>query len=277
MDFLEKIYNDLLSLKSDRYIDNLFLMDNPTYILLITGFYLAFVLKLGPNMMKNRKPMDLKRPMQLYNLFQIVANGFMLQQLISSTNIFDVYTKCPEKNNFTDKYIQFLSWLYFVTKISDLLDTVFFVLRKKQNQVTFLHVYHHTIMVAFSWFTLKFIPGHLEIAIGCLNAVVHVIMYFYYFVAALGPQFQKYLWWKKYMTTIQLVQFVLMLVYLFNVFTSGCNQMRPAMIFYCTNVVIFLALFINFYKKTYKPEGKLENKPEKFQNGGLMRDVSKLQ
>lgn len=30
-------------------------------------------------------------------------------------------------------------------------------------------------------------------------------MYGYYGLAALGPQMQKYLWWKKYLTIIQMV------------------------------------------------------------------------
>lgn len=38
-----------------------------------------------------------------------------------------------------------------------------------------------------------------------VNATVHVIMYSYYGLSAAGPRFQKYLWWKKYMTAIQLV------------------------------------------------------------------------
>ena len=49
--------------------------------------------------------------------------------------------------------------LYFVVKVTDLLDTVFFVLRKKQNQVTFLHVYHHAGMVMGSWAGVKYIAG----------------------------------------------------------------------------------------------------------------------
>lgn len=44
-------------------------------------------------------------------------------------------------------------------KLVELLDTVFFVLRKKQNQVSFLHVYHHTIMAVFTWGYLKYLPG----------------------------------------------------------------------------------------------------------------------
>lgn len=31
-------------------------------------------------------------------------------------------------------------------------------------------------------------------------------MYTYYLLAALGPQVQKYLWWKKYLTIMQIVR-----------------------------------------------------------------------
>lgn len=44
-------------------------------------------------------------------------------------------------------------------KILDLLDTIFIILRKKQNQVSFLHVYHHGGMVLGGWIATKFIPG----------------------------------------------------------------------------------------------------------------------
>ena len=38
-----------------------------------------------------------------------------------------------------------------------------------------------------------------------LNSFVHVIMYSYYGLSAMGPAVQKYLWWKKYLTQLQLV------------------------------------------------------------------------
>lgn len=46
--------------------------------------------------------------------------------------------------------------------------------------------------------------GHI-ILVGCLNSFVHILMYTYYFLAGLGPKYQKYLWWKKHMTLVQLV------------------------------------------------------------------------
>lgn len=38
-----------------------------------------------------------------------------------------------------------------------------------------------------------------------INSMVHVVMYLYYGLSAAGPAFQKYLWWKKHITAIQLV------------------------------------------------------------------------
>lgn len=46
-----------------------------------------------------------------------------------------------------------------------------------------------------------------------LNCVVHVVMYTYYGLTAMGPNYQKYLWWKKYLTTIQLVRPELLLCF----------------------------------------------------------------
>lgn len=40
-----------------------------------------------------------------------------------------------------------------------------------------------------------------------INCFVHIWMYMYYGLAALGPEVQRYLWWKKYITKMQLVIF----------------------------------------------------------------------
>lgn len=43
---------------------------------------------------------------------------------------------------------------------------------------------------------------------------MHICMYFYYMMSAMGPQYQKYLWWKKYMTELQIVSFFCLLYWL---------------------------------------------------------------
>lgn len=59
--------------------------------------------------------------------------------------------------------------MYFLAKISELLDTVFFVLRKKDRQITFLHLYHHTVMPMISWGATKYYPGGHGTFIGNFN------------------------------------------------------------------------------------------------------------
>lgn len=60
---------------------------------------------------------------------------------------------------FVDIQVAKAVYIYFLAKISELLDTVFFVLRKKERQITFLHMYHHTVMPLISWGATKYYPG----------------------------------------------------------------------------------------------------------------------
>lgn len=46
-----------------------------------------------------------------------------------------------------------------------------------------------------------------------LNNFVHVCMYFYYMMSAMGPEYAKFLWWKKYMTELQIVSDIVSIVY----------------------------------------------------------------
>ncbi len=91
-----------------------------------------------------------------------------------------------------------IAYYYFLTKFVDLLDTIFFVLRKKNNQITGLHVYHHTIVPLLGWSFMKLAPTVPSFQIfGILNSLVHVIMYSYYGLSSFGPSIQPYLWWKR--------------------------------------------------------------------------------
>jgi hypothetical protein len=53
--------------------------------------------------------------------------------------------------------------------------------------------------------TLPRISGGHGTFSNLVNNIVHIIMYFYYMLSAMGPQYQKYLWWKKHLTLLQLV------------------------------------------------------------------------
>ncbi|KAK1129252.1 hypothetical protein K0M31_020381 [Melipona bicolor] len=251
-------YNEILEVNKEIMIDSWPMMSSPGPMLCIVGTYLAFVLKVGPKMMEKRPAFQLNNLLILYNAVQVLFSIWLTLQFFEPRAVFLIFSpKCNNENpSTTDVQIRAMmakaAWWYFIAKLVELLDTVFFVLRKKQNQVTFLHVYHHTITSMFSWGYLKFLPGEQGALIGFLNTFVHIIMYSYYLIAALGPEYKKYLWWKKYMTWIQLVQFFMILSYQLTIIAMDCKVPKALTYFFIINTTIFIFLFSDFYQKAYK-------------------------
>jgi hypothetical protein len=148
------------------------------------------------------------------------------------------------------------SYHYFLSKYLELADTVIIVLRKAP--LSFLHVFHHSVVLLMSWVWLQ--EGLQFHFFGiAFNTFVHIIMYYFYAVSLRGIR----VWWKKYITSLQIVQFVssfaLAVPYVYldlgagRGWGGGCTGHR-AFFFSCFLNATFLVLFIRFYLNTYKDE-----------------------
>lgn len=145
----------------------------------IISLYLLFVLKIGPQFMHNRPAYQLKSIIKVYNLFHILCNSLMgTTALIVTRGTFDCWQckQTGDKNSSIDTLLLNLTYIYFLSKFLDLLDTVFFILRKKTNQVTFLHITHHAMMPLCTYLSMKFTPIGRTSIIGILNSLVHAVM-----------------------------------------------------------------------------------------------------
>lgn len=97
-------------------------------------------------------------------------------------------------------------WWVFLLKIADCIETVIFVLRKKHNQVSVLHLYHHVSTIILIWMHVKYLAGEMTSFVTLLNCTVHIIMYNYYFLATFGPHVRAIIArTKRYVTIIQMV------------------------------------------------------------------------
>jgi len=105
------------------------LTGGPKWMIAIISAYLLFILKVGPALMKNRQAFELKLIMQVYNVINISLNVFYVAYAISSPNFINGLTMCDAPHTPTDVFV--VMSLYLAMKVLDLLDTVFFVLRKK--------------------------------------------------------------------------------------------------------------------------------------------------
>ena len=50
-------------------------------------------------------------------------------------------------------------WWFYFSKLLEFMDTFFFILRKKNGQISFLHVYHHATMFPLWWIGVKWVAG----------------------------------------------------------------------------------------------------------------------
>ncbi|GFQ71963.1 elongation of very long chain fatty acids protein 1 [Trichonephila clavata] len=204
------------------------MVKNQYVFLAIISSYVLFTKWLGPRFMKNRKPFQLKELMIGYNFILSTVNCYIA---INYTRVIKSYWKdrCGFKGSPAyDRYMKeeaLLFWVMYLVKYVELLDTVIFVFRKKYQQISFLHVFHHAVVVSV-FFTALHHDYHIGFEfflIGCINGFIHVIMYLYYALAALGPHMQKYLWWKKYLTVMQIIQFIILITYMGTDILTGCD------------------------------------------------------
>ncbi|KAL3269884.1 hypothetical protein HHI36_008941 [Cryptolaemus montrouzieri] len=253
--FQTNYYKYIIEDLADPRVKDWFLMDNPTGMLAILGSYLYFVLSFGPKYMRDRKPYQFTYIMVLYNFLQVVLSIYIMIDHLDSSWLRTYSWKCQPVDYSTSTHAVRVArgvHLYHLAKVTELLDTVFFVLRKKNAQITFLHLYHHTMMVLVTWAITKYTAGGQITFIAVINSFVHIIMYFYYMAAALGPQYQKYLWWKKYITRLQLVQFIFTFLHSIQVLFYDCGFPKSVLFITIPNSLLFYILFFNFYIKAYK-------------------------
>ncbi|KAJ1849885.1 Fatty acyl-CoA elongase/Polyunsaturated fatty acid specific elongation enzyme [Coemansia sp. RSA 2703] len=222
-------------------------------------------------LMRSHKGFKLKRLTQIHNLFLTVASLALLVlfveeliPIISEGGLF--YAVCDERA-WTQR-LEVLYYLNYLTKWLEFTDTVFLALKKKPLQ--FLHVYHHTLTMVLCFTQLNGLTSVSWVVIT-LNLFVHVIMYFYYFLASCSI----YPWWKKYVTTLQITQFIIDLGFVYfctyQLIASryypkvlpcygDCAGTEEAAVFGCALLSSYLLLFIQFFQRTYSKKKATNNK-----------------
>ncbi|GBP83485.1 Elongation of very long chain fatty acids protein AAEL008004 [Eumeta japonica] len=269
------IYHRLFVELADPRTNDWFLIRDPWPGLAVIGLYLYFCLSWGPRFMERREPLQLQKTLIVYNFLQVLVSCWLFHEGLDAGWATTYSWKCqPVDFSNTPEALRVARgvYVYFLAKMSELLDTVFFVIRKKNQQVTFLHMYHHTVMPMISWGVTKYYPGGHGTFIGVINSFVHIVMYTYYMLAAMGPQLQKYLAWKKYITTLQMLQFCLAFLHSSQLLFYDCGYPRWSVFFTLPNAIFFYYLFDDFYVKAYR---KSVSREEKQKNGSVSNGIGK--
>jgi elongation of very long chain fatty acids protein 6 len=156
---------------------------------------------------------------------------------------------------------------FIFSKLPELLDTFFLVVQKKD--VMFIHWFHHITVMLYCWhaFHTMSSPG---VWFGAMNYAVHSIMYFYYFLTAIG----KHHWARPMARTITTAQIMQMFMGTTVTILAGywketsvCDVDRAnyklGLAMYLSYLILFCMLFINKYSSKSSRATTSNSKREK--------------
>ena len=221
----------------------------PCFMTMATMGYFSMIYILS-KYMKDRKAYNLKYPMLLYNNAQILLNLYMvygLSAVVSYPNIYGI--NIPYTAN-----LRYFVYIHYLSKYFDYFDTLFIILRcKEKQQLSFLHVYHHSTIGVIWGFLLYRGHGNGTASFGCfINSIIHLIMYSHYLCTSLGYNNP----FKKYITRTQLLQFAVCLVHSIAVIAVEDIVPKKYAVIELIYQTTMLVLFSNFYVKSYSSNSK---------------------
>jgi len=150
--------------------------------------YMVFITA-GSKIMSQMKAFDLRLPLAGWNAFLCLFSfigmcrtmPYLLASIMSTSYDATVCTRPVESWGVGPT--GFWVMLFIYSKIPELIDTVFIVLRKKP--LIFLHWYHHVTVLLFCWSAYSTRAGS-GLYFVAMNYSVHALMYGYYCLQALG-------------------------------------------------------------------------------------------
>ncbi|KAF4516826.1 hypothetical protein B566_EDAN006220 [Ephemera danica] len=161
--------------------------------------------------------------------------------------------------------------MFVLSKLPELGDTVFIVLRKQP--LIFLHWYHHITVLLYSWYSYSEYTASARWFI-VMNYMVHSVMYTYYALRAMGRHPPK--WLAMFITTSQLAQMVvgcLVNTWAYQIMQAGeeCHVSMTNIKLSLTMYFSYFVLFARFFYKAYLSSGS--NKKEHHHNGSSSRQM----
>lgn len=247
-----------------------YMMERTEIPVFIVAIYFGLVFYF-PQVMERKTPANLKIFFMLWNLtlsvFSIIGAIYTIPVLVEKLTTHGwFYTICQEPSDgfYHDGAVGFWVAAFILSKIPELMDTVFLVVQKKP--VIFLHWFHHCTVMLYCWhaYTSRIGAG---LWFAAMNYGVHGIMYTYYFMMCFQVGKKLVRPFAVYITSLQIAQMIMgmtVTVYEFiyydpsNPKTCAVNQsnMRMGLMMYTSYFILFGSLFNKLYLSKSKNQRK---------------------
>jgi len=229
--------------------------------------YLIFIYGAG-FLMKEREPYSLRIPLALWSfslaIFSIIGTLRTWPEFLHSFGNKGLhYTVCDPSFLSADHVTALWTWLFVLSKLPELVDTVFIVLRKQK--LIFLHWYHHVTVLWFSWYSYVGFTSTCRWFV-IMNYAIHALMYTYYGARASRIRVPNIL--AMIITTLQTLQMVVgcvinVMAFYYKSSDKGCAVTSQNLFWSFLMYTSYLYLFARFFYLSYfKAGGKKSIKRE---------------
>lgn len=227
---------------------------NWSVALYISAVYVLFVL-IGQRVMSNQKGLGLRSLMFCWNLmlavFSIMGTVRCLPEFVHMIRHSGVESSYCDSSYYYDVRLTFWYWLFVWSKVIELGDTVFIVLRK-QSLIS-LHWIHHVLTLSYAFFVIGEAPASARWMVN-MNFAIHSVMYSYYALKALRIHIPRKI--AMAITVAQIVQMIFGLYINYRAFNmridgQKCDTSLSASASGLFIYGLFFLLFINFFAKSY--------------------------
>jgi len=219
------------------------------------GVYMLVIFT-GQQWMAGRPRFELRGPLICWNLmlatFSIIGTCRTLPEFAHVLRNYGLYhSVCVPSFILQNKVSGFWTTMFVLSKVPELGDTIFIVLRKQP--LIFLHWYHHVTVLVYSWyaFTEYTAPARWFV---CMNYIVHSAMYSYYALKAMHYRVPRFV--SMVITTAQLMQMVLgcavnLWAYQLKQSGEGCSVSEQNIKLSLLMYFSYFVLFARFFYKAY--------------------------
>lgn len=250
--------NDFIHQRTRKWM-----VENWTWVFYYCGIYMLVIFG-GQHFMQNRPRFQLRGPLIIWNtmlaMFSIMGAFRTAPELLHVLRHYGIFhSVCVPSYIEQDRVCGFWTWLFVLSKLPELGDTIFIVLRKQP--LIFLHWYHHITVLIYSWFSYTEYTSSARWFI-VMNYCVHSVMYSYYALKA--ARFNPPRFIAMIITSLQLTQMIVGCA--INVWANGflkthgrqsCNISQTNINLSIAMYFSYFVLFARFFYKTYlSPAGK---------------------
>jgi len=234
------------------------------------GLYLLLVFA-GQQIMASRPRFEMRGALVCWNLFlalfSIMGACRTIPEFLYVLSTHGIYhSVCIPSFIEHDRVSGFWSLLFVLSKVPELGDTIFIVLRKQP--LIFLHWYHHLTVLLYAWYSFSEYTAAARWFI-VMNYLVHSVMYTYYAFKAMRVRVPRGI--AMVITSLQLIQMVvgcLVNVWAYQMKQSGleCGVSHQNINYSLLMYTSYFVLFARFFYNTYLSND--QKKPANLNSGG---------